>query len=223
MGSQTRASNSTFRFRSVVFITCGLEAEELVSVSKLPHHETTADCRALQLGTVTLASKTPLPNNHAIQVAVRDGLGITSANERQLFELDRNGTLPDMNSFLCSQMPKLFNHFAKTKPWILTIDQSNWVDGDRVWPYVLLARANRNLVPAVLNGHVDPTVSDFRDNSGRASCPDGERIVFLGEGDFAGIKQPVYATADQPPKQQQLTILARRPWRNGQGHQSLVG
>ena len=161
MSNQMRASNPTFRFRSVVFVTCGLEADEFVSRSKCAHREVTADCRASQLGAVTLASKTPVPNNHAIQVAVRDGLGITSANERELFELDRNGVLPDMNSFLCSYMPKLFNHFAKTTPWISTINQSNWVDRDRVWPYILLARANRNLVPAVLNGHVDPTVSDF--------------------------------------------------------------
>ena len=158
--SQIWLPNPTFRFRSVVFITCGLEADELVSPSICPHCKATAD-RVLQLGTVSLTSKTPLPNNHAIQVAVRDGLGITSANERQLFELDRDGILPDMNSFLRSHMPKLFNHFAKTKPWILTINQSNWADGDRIWPYMLLARANRNLVPAVLNGHVDPTVSDF--------------------------------------------------------------
>lgn len=78
-------------------------------------------------------------------------------------------------------MPKLFNHFAKKNRWILTVDNSNWKDGDQVWPYVLLARANRNLVPAVLNGHVDPTISDFRDNSGRINCPDGERIVYLGK------------------------------------------
>ena len=77
-------------------------------------------------------------------------------------------------------MPKLFTHFARTNPWISTIDTSNWEDGDHMWPYVLLARAGRKLVPAILNGHTDPTVSDFRDNSGRASCPDSERVVFLG-------------------------------------------
>lgn len=128
-----------------------------------------------------MASKTLLPNNHKVQLAVRDGLGITSPNERQLFELDRNGSLPDMNKFLCTRLPQLFNYFAKSDPWILTVDNSNWQDGDREWPYVLLARAGRTLVPAILNGHLDPTLSDFRDNSGRPSCPDGERVVFLGE------------------------------------------
>ena len=78
-------------------------------------------------------------------------------------------------------MPKLFAHLAKSNPWIQTVDASSWEDGDRLWPYVLLARAGRSLVLAVLNGHVDPTVSDFRGNSGRPSCPDGERVVFLGE------------------------------------------
>ena len=131
-----------------------------------------------------MASRTLLPNNHKVQLAVRDGLGITSPNERQLFELDRNGSLPDMNSFLRIRMPQLFSHFAKSHPWIMTVDSSNWQDGDREWPYVLLARSNRSLVPAILNGHVDPTLSDSRDNSGRAGCPDGERIVFLGELPF---------------------------------------
>jgi len=84
-----------------------------------------------------------------------------------------------MNHFLRSRMPKLFNHFAKADPWISTLNTSNWEDGDRLWPYVLLARAGRSLVPAILNGHIDPTVSDFRDNSGRPGCPSGERVVFL--------------------------------------------
>ena len=63
----------------------------------------------------------------------------------------------------------------------MTVNNSSWQDGERIWPYVLLARSGRTLVPAILNGHVDPTVSDFRDNSGRGGCPDGERVVFLGE------------------------------------------
>lgn len=78
-------------------------------------------------------------------------------------------------------MPQLFTHFEKAVPWILTVNRSTWKDGDRVWPYVLLARDKRNLVPAVLNGHADPTISDFRDNSGRKTCPDSERVVFIGE------------------------------------------
>ena len=61
------------------------------------------------------------------------------------------------------------------------VDTSNWEDSDRLWPYVLLARSGRSLVPAILNGHIDPTISDFRGNSGRVTCPDGERVVFLGE------------------------------------------
>jgi len=128
-----------------------------------------------------LVSRTSLPNAHNIQMAVRDNLGIKSANEQQLFELDRNGSLPDMNEFLRNSMPQLFQHFAKSHPWILTVNSSNWQDGDRRWPYVLLARSGRDLVPAILNGHLDPTMSDFRDNSGRTGCPDGERVVFLGE------------------------------------------
>ena len=138
------------------------------------------DYQVLQSGTITLARKITVPNIHTIQVAVRDGLGITSPGERNLFELDRNGLLPDMNNFLRSQLPQLFNHFSKANTWISTVDASNWEDGDRLWPYMLLARSNQNLIPAILNGHIDPTVSDFRDNSGRPSCPNGERIVFLG-------------------------------------------
>lgn len=78
-------------------------------------------------------------------------------------------------------MPQLFHHIAKKYPWILTINDSSWEDGDRIWPYVLLARSNRNLVPAILNGRKDPNISDFRDNSGRIGCHDGERVVYLGE------------------------------------------
>ena len=63
---------------------------------------------------------------------------------------------------------------------ISTVDTSNWEDGNHLWLYILLAQLNQNLVPAILNGHIDPTVSDFQDNSGRPNCPDGERIVFLG-------------------------------------------
>ena len=179
---QAKNTTAAFRFRSVIFVTCGLEADEVVSCSThLSQRKSLPDLATLQSGTITLARKTPLPNNHTIQVAIRDGLGITSLNERNLFEIDWNGLLPNMNNFLHSQMPKLFAHFAKTNPWISTVDTSSWEDGDRLWPYVLLARAGRSLVPAVLNGHVDPTVSDFRDNSGRPSCPDGERVIFLGE------------------------------------------
>lgn len=141
--------------------------------------------------------RTLVPNNYEIQVAIRDGLGITSPSERNLFELDRNGSLPDMNSFLRSQMPELFNHFAKANPWISTVDASNWQDGDRVWPYALLARAGRSLAPAILNGHADPTMSDFRDNSGRPSCPDGERVVFLGKASTA-MSCPVYVLTRVP-------------------------
>jgi len=78
-------------------------------------------------------------------------------------------------------MPQLFNHLAKDNEWIMTVNRSNWTDGDRDWPYVLLARnSNRFLVPVVLNGYVDPTISDFRDHSGRKTCPDAERVVFIG-------------------------------------------
>ena len=142
--------------------------------------KTLTNHKVLQSRTISLASKTPIPNNHATQVAVRDGLGITCAGEQKLFELDRAGSLLDMNSFLRPLMPQLFNHLAKADPWILTVNHTDWTDGDRIWPYVLLARVGRNLLPAVLNGHSDPTASDFRDNSGRMSCPDGERVVFLG-------------------------------------------
>lgn len=135
----------------------------------------------LQSKTVQLTSKIGLPDNHAIQTAIRNGLGITSPDEQQLFELDRNGFLPDMNNFLRTHMPQLFHHIAKKYPWILTINDSSWEDGDRIWPYVLLARSNRNLVPAILNGRKDPNISDFRDNSGRIGCRDGERVVYLGE------------------------------------------
>ena len=55
-----------------------------------------------------------------------------------------------------------------------------YYNGDQIWPYVLLARDNRTLVPAIINGSVDPTISDFRDNSGRKACADIERVVFLG-------------------------------------------
>ena len=147
----------------------------------MPFRGKPSNQRPSQSGRVALMSRTPVPNNHQIQVAIQDGLGITSPNERDLFELDRSGSFPDMNNFLRSRMPKLFNHFAKTDPWISTVNTSNWEDGDRLWPYALLARSSRSLVPAVLNGHTDPTVSDFRDNSGRVSRPDGERVVFLGE------------------------------------------
>jgi hypothetical protein len=151
-------------------------------------------------------SKTPIPNGYGIQTAIRDGLGITSPNEQQLFELDRNGSLPDMNGFLRSHLPQLFHHFSKTNSWISTINNSDWEDGDRLWPYVLLARSNRNLVPAILNGRFDPTISDFRDNSGRIACPDAERVVFLGEIS----EYSVYVVADLPHQQPPLTRSPRR-------------
>jgi len=88
--------------------------------------------------------------------------------------------LPDINRFLRERLPQLFRHFSKGDPRIMTVDCSTWADGDRIWPYVLLARNGRSLVPAVLNGHNDPTISDFRDNSGRKTCPDVERVIFLG-------------------------------------------
>lgn len=164
----------------------------------------------LQTGTVRLASRTLLPSIHQVQAAVQDGLGIRSPTERQLFELDRDGSLPDMNLFLRTHMPQLFHHFAKSSPWISTITNSEWQDGDRLWPYMLLARSNRNLVPAIQNGHIDPTLSDFRDNSGRAGCPDGERVIFLGETPSLALKYLVCTIADSPYQQPQLTRLPRR-------------
>lgn len=144
-----------------------------------------------------------------------------SPSEQNLFELDRNGSLLDMNSFLRSRMPRLFAHFAKEHPWIATVNSSNWQDGDRVWPYILLARAtNRSLVPAILNGHIDPTMSDFRDNSGRAACPDVERVVCLGE--ISSSACPVYAVTDLPHQQPQLHRSAQTRYRNGWSHQILV-
>lgn len=139
------------------------------------------DDDALQSGLINLISPSKVLSNHAIQVAIRKGLGITSPNERELFELNRDGSLSDMNTFLRSRLLSLFSHFAKKDAWILTVDNSTWADGNHLWPYVLLARDGRDLVPAVLNGHSDPTMSDFRDNSGRKTCPDSERVVFIGE------------------------------------------
>ena len=128
-----------------------------------------------------LEVRTQVYSNNDVQIAVRRGLGIRSPTERDLFELNRDGFLPDMNSFLRVRMPQLFNYLARDNEWIMTIDHSNWTDGDRDWPYVLLARnSNRSLVPVVVNGYTDPTISDFRDHSGRKTCPDAERVVYIG-------------------------------------------
>jgi len=128
-----------------------------------------------------LEVRTQQYSGNDIQVAVRRGLGISSRDERDLLELNRDGLLPDMNSFLRARMPQLFNHLARDNQWIMTVDRSNWKDGDRHWPYVLLARNhNRTLVPVVLNGYIDPTVSDFRAHSGRINCPDAQRVIYIG-------------------------------------------
>ena len=142
---------------------------------------TLSDNRVLQTGLINLISPNNVLTNYSVQIAVRNGLGITSHSDLELFELNRDGILPDLNDFLRRRMPQLFDHFAKKNPWIRTVDRSTWVDGDRIWPYMLLARDKRALVPIVLNGHTDPTISDFRDNSGRKTCPDLERVVFIGE------------------------------------------
>lgn len=128
-----------------------------------------------------LNRRTQVYSNNDVQIAIRQGLGVGSPSERDLFELNRDGVLPDMNNFLRERMPQLFNFFARENPWIMTINRSNWVDGNRDWPYVLLARNNnRSLVPVVLNGRTNPTISDFRDHSGRKTCPDAERVVYIG-------------------------------------------
>ena len=131
---------------------------------------------------IELAVPTNALGGHNVQVAVRNGLGILSPSEQELFKLNRNGTLPEINSFLRDNMPQLFSYFAKSNPWILTVDSSSWNDGDRVWPYVLLTRrTNRTLVPAILNNYTDPTVSDLSENCGRRGAPPSERVIFLGE------------------------------------------
>jgi len=104
-----------------------------------------------------------------------------SHSELELFKLNHDGSLPDMNSFLQDCMLWLFAYLAKNDPWVLTVDCSTWTDGDHLWPYVLLARDKCNFVPAMLNRHIYPTISDFHDNSGRKMCPDSERVVFIGE------------------------------------------
>ena len=126
---------------------------------------------------------TPIPSGYDIQPAAQSGLAITSPSERELFKLDSDGTLLDINHFLRSNMPSLFNHLAKTKiyRWILEVNRSTWTGNDP-WPYVLLARKNRSLVPALLpNGRGDPTVSDLRDNCGRKGGPHSEWVLFFGE------------------------------------------
>ena len=133
----------------------------------------------LQLGTVQLASRTLILNNHKIQLAIRDGLGITSPNAWQLFELDQDGSLPDVNNFLRDRMPQLFTHFAKPYPWVTTINNSSWQDSEYIWPYMLLARSGRTLVPTILNGHVDLTVSDLCDNSGLSGISSFQTISSL--------------------------------------------
>jgi len=69
--------------------------------------------------------------NNDVQIAVRQGLGIRSTTDRNLFELNRDGFLPDMNSFLRVRMPQHFNHLAKNNEWMMTVNRSNWTDGDR--------------------------------------------------------------------------------------------
>ena len=183
--SQSTKERDLFRFRSIVFIPCGLEANQEVShlnLCSLMEETLPTYCGMLQSNTIELVIPTQALGSHDVQVAVRDGLGITSPSERELFELPRDGTLPEINSFLRDRMPQLFNYFARTNSWILTVNSSTWNDGDRAWPYVLLARrTNRTLVPAILNGHTNPSVSDLRDNCGRRGAPHLERVVFLGE------------------------------------------
>lgn len=82
----------------------------------------------------TLSPPTQVPANHSVQVAVHDGLGITSKDKRVFFEFNRDGGLPDMNSFLRERIPELFVYFAREYPWILTIDRSTWEDGGYSWP-----------------------------------------------------------------------------------------
>ena len=76
----------------------------------------------------TLSTPTQVLANHGIQVAVHDGLGIVSKDERVLFELNQDA---NMNSFLRERMPELFVYFANEYPWILTIDRSTWEDDRR--------------------------------------------------------------------------------------------
>lgn len=181
--SQSMKERNLFRFRSVVFITCGLEADQEVSpLISFSRRGTPLYCGVFQSRMVELAAPTSTLGGHEVQVAIRNGLAIASPSERELFTLNRDATLPDINSFLRGHMPQLFNHFARDYPWISTIDGSTWNDGDRVWPYVLLARrTNRTLVPALLNGHTDPTVSDLLENCGRRGASPSERVIFLGE------------------------------------------
>lgn len=180
--SQSVKERDLFRFRSIVFVTCGLEADQEVSLFHPSAKKLPIDCSGLQSNMVELVAPTQALGGHDVQVAVRNGLGITSPSERELFELNRDATLPDINSFLRGHMPQLFNHFAKADPWILTVNSSNWNDGDRLWPYVLLARrTNRTLVPALVNGRTDPTVSDLRENCGRKGGSPSDRVIFLGE------------------------------------------
>ena len=78
-------------------------------------------------------------------------------------------------------MPGLFNHLAKTAPWILEVNGSTCMEGLH-WPYVLLARRGRSLVPALLpNGRSDPTVSDLRETCGQKGRSHSERVIFFGE------------------------------------------
>lgn len=136
-----------------------------------------------QSGLVELATPTQVIRGNDIQVAALNGLAVTSTSDLELFELNGDGILPDINDFLRRKLPQLFDHLAKIAPWILEVDGSTYAEGDRIWPYALLARHHRSmLVPALLpNGRSDPTVADLREISGRRGRTSSEQVIFFGK------------------------------------------
>jgi hypothetical protein len=121
-----------------------------------------------------------IPGLNRIQTAALYGLAARSQSETNLFTFDTTWNMAEMNTFLCQKIPYLFDHFAIKDPWIKTINSNNWIDGNKTWPYVLLARVGTHLEPAVLTETKDPTGADYYDNSGRQSAAPKQRTIYIG-------------------------------------------
>lgn len=120
-----------------------------------------------------------------------------------------------MNAFLRDKLPRLFKMLAKDNPWIMTIDEDE-DDGDITFPYVLLAKKNRNLevVPA-------ETITGARalQNKGSKTSPE-KSYIWIGKLDLNGkyviIKLTAHIQAHArliptaPQLQTVMTISSRR-------------
>lgn len=117
------------------------------------------------------------PNINTINKLERCSLVCTS---KEPFSFRESWSAKQMNTLLCSALPKLFTHLAKDAPWILTNEGS--AEDDETFakhklPYVLLYRGRTSMENTEIKHPIGADFGRFVGGTGRRS---EEKYFYIG-------------------------------------------